>query len=387
MNPKKRERERERESYPQLIHKFIHRRVAIYLISKYHGRVSAAQQGATRKDNNMAHNLETYGSDVAFALRGEPAWHGLASVLFDADAHITTAEMLKSAHLDNWNVSLEKVTVPSGYRTISDAFMVTRTNPFDGGTDVLAMVGDRYKVYQNEELFAFGDNLTDGGAEWESAGSIKNGRQVFGSLVVPREFVLDAQGANDKTRTYLLVTTSHDGSAAIQACITPVRVVCQNTLNMALHGAKQQFKVRHTQRAEGRVAEAQRVLGLTNSYMDEFEVMAKQLFETSITDAEFDKIIATAYPIADDATAGAKTMHSNKIDLIKAIYLNSPTCETIKGTAWGALNALTERIDWFRNPRGGSIEGVATAASGFEAGVNSEKNRLLSIVKELTLVA
>lgn len=332
----------------------------------------------------MAHNLETYGSQVAFALRGEPAWHGLADVLFDENAHVTTQDMLDSAHLANWSVSLEKVELPAGYRGVSDSFMVTRTNPFDNGTDVLAMVGDRYKVYQNEELFSFGDNLTDGGATWESAGSIKNGRQVFGSLSVPREFILDPQGIADKTKTYLLVTTSHDGSASIQACITPVRVVCQNTLNMALNGHKQSFKIRHTQKADGRIDEARRVLGLTMGHMDAFETMAQELFSTSITNAQFDGIVEALYPAPVDGTKGSITMHSNKIDLIKAIYLNSPTQEGITGTAWGALNALTERIDYFRNPRGGNIEGVASAASGFEAGVNTEKARILSAVRELT---
>lgn len=332
----------------------------------------------------MAHNLEQYGSQVAFALRGEPAWHGLADVMFDEDAHVTTSDMLNSAHLADWNVSLEKVELPAGYRGVSDSYMVTRTNPFDAGTDVLAMVGDRYKVYQNEELFSFGDNLTDGGATWESAGSIKNGRQVFGSLSVPREFILDPKGIADVTKTYLLVTTSHDGSASIQACITPVRVVCQNTLNMALNGSKQTFKVRHTQKADGRIAEAQRVLGLTNSHMDAFEVMAQELFNTSITNQKFDEIVEALYPAPVDSTKGATTMHSNKVDLMRAIYLNAPTQDGIRGTAWGALNALTERIDYFRNPRGGSIEGVASSASGFEAGVNAEKARILSAVRELT---
>ena len=335
----------------------------------------------------MAHNLETFGSDVAFALRGEPAWHGLASVIFDEDAHVSTSAMLDAAHLSGWNVDLEKVDVPAGYRTISDSFMVTRTNPFDAGKDVLAIVGDRYRVYQNEELFSFGDNLTDGGAQWESAGSIKDGRQVFGSLTLPREFILDPQGANDKTNSYLLVTTSHDGSAAIQALVTPVRVVCQNTLNMALNGAKQTFKVRHTQKADGRVAEARRVLGLSLEHMDKFEELATQLFETAITDAKFDEIVTALYPADDNASKGAQTMRQNKVDLITAIYRNSPTQDNIRGTAWGALNALTERIDYFRNPRGGSIEGVASAASGFEAGVNAEKSRILSAVKELTLAA
>ena len=119
-----------------------------------------------------------------------------------------------------------------------------------------AVVGDRYRVFQNEDLFAFGDQLLDGGAAWESAGSIKQGRQVFGALRIDRDVVLDPQGISDTTETFLLVTTSHDGSAAIQALITPVRVVCQNTLNMALSGAQQTFKVRHTADTAGRVQAA-----------------------------------------------------------------------------------------------------------------------------------
>ena len=95
----------------------------------------------------MAHNLEI-GEDgaVAFALRGAPAWHGLANVLFDEDAHVTTADMLSAAHLDGWNVRLEQVTFPQDYRTISDAFAVVRDNPFDQGTDVLAVVGDHHRM-------------------------------------------------------------------------------------------------------------------------------------------------------------------------------------------------------------------------------------------------
>ena len=331
----------------------------------------------------MAHNLEQgEGGQTAFALRGEPAWHGLANVLFDKDAHITTAEMLSSAKLDNWNIALEPVVYPAGYRAVSDTFMVTRDNPFDGGKDILATVGDRYKVYSNEELFAFADNLTDGGAQWESAGSIKQGRQVFGALEVEREFILDPQGIADKTKTYLLVTTSHDGSASIQACITPVRVVCQNTLNMALGSTAQQFKVRHTAKADGRVAEAQRVLGLTNTHMDAFEVMAQNLFNTAITNQQFDNLVAGLYPAPDTAQKGATTIYNNKVDLIRSIYLNAPTQVGITGTAWGALNALTERIDYYREGRGGN-EGILSAASGFEAGVNSEKARILSAVRAL----
>jgi phage/plasmid-like protein (TIGR03299 family) len=330
----------------------------------------------------MAHELEINGSEVAFALRGEPAWHGLANVLFDKDQHVTTSEMLESAKLNNWNVRLESLAMPEGYRDTTASKLVVRDNPFDEGIDVLAVVGDRYKAVQNEELFAFGDGILDGGATWESAGSIKGGRVVFGSLVVPREFVIDPEGANDKTVTYLLVHTSHDGSTAVQANITPVRVVCQNTLNMAIADSKQSFKIRHTTTVGGRIEQARQVLGLTFDHMDNFELMAKALYESAMTDAEFDKIIKNIYPEPETGSAKvAQTRYNDKVDLLQALWSESPTNTTIKNTAWGALNTLTERIDYFRTGKNDG-EALIGAASGFDPVVNSEKARILGAMLE-----
>jgi phage/plasmid-like protein (TIGR03299 family) len=331
----------------------------------------------------MAHALEIGNNgEVAFALRGEPAWHGLASVLFDADQHVTTNEMLESAYLNNWNVRLEDLTMPEGYRNTSENQLVVRDNPFDSGVDVLSVVGSRYKVVQNEELFAFGDGILDGGATWESAGSIKGGKVVFGSLVVPREFIIDPEGANDKTVTYLLVHTSHDGSTAVQANITPVRVVCQNTLNMAIKDSKQSFKIRHTATVGGRIDEARRVLGLTFDHMDNFEIMAKQLYETAMTDQQFNDIIKAIYAEPDNSSAKvAQTRWNDKVDLLNNLWDNSPTNATIKNTAWGALNTMTERIDYFRTGRKGG-EAMIGAASGFDPVVNAEKARILGAIME-----
>lgn len=331
----------------------------------------------------MAHALEIGANgEVAFALRGEPAWHGLANVLFDKEQHVTTSEMLESALLNNWNVRLESLTMPEGYRNTSSNQLVVRDNPFDKIPEVLSVVGDRYKVVQNEELFAFGDGILDGGATWESAGSIKGGKVVFGSLVVPREFVIDPEGANDKTVTYLLVHTSHDGSTAVQANITPVRVVCQNTLNMALKDSKQSFKIRHTATVGGRIDEARRVLGLTFDHMDNFELMAKQLYETAMTDQQFNDIIKAIYTEPETGSAKvAQTRWDDKVDLLNNLWDNSPTNATIKNTAWGALNTMTERIDYFRTGRKGG-EAMIGAASGFDPVVNAEKARILGAIME-----
>jgi phage/plasmid-like protein (TIGR03299 family) len=336
----------------------------------------------------MAHALEMQDGQVAFALRGEPAWHGLANVLFDKEEHINTQTMLDSAKLSNWDIQLEEIGYPENYRSDKTNYFVTRTNPFDNGKDVLAIVGSKYQVVQNEQLFDFGDNLLDGGASWESAGSIKGGRVVFGSLVIPKEIVLDAEGANDKTTTYLLVHTSHDGSVSVQASITPVRVVCQNTLNLALKGAKQSFKLRHTQSIDGKIAMAREALGMSFAYMDTFADEAKALFEKEVTEKQFIDIVKAIYPKPDkDATKAQLTKWDNKMVLLSDLYNNSPTNANIKGTAWGVFNALTERLDYFKQERKNNLENRLASASGFDAMSNAEKNKLFTQVKSLAGVA
>ncbi|NDA83112.1 MAG: DUF945 domain-containing protein, partial [Actinobacteria bacterium] len=264
---------------------------------------------------------------------------------------------------------------------------VVRTNPTNKAqTDVLGIVGERYVPVQNEELFAFGDNILDGGGRWETAGSIRGGRVVFGSLALERETVLDPSGVADKVKTYLLINTSHDGSIAIQASITPVRVVCANTLNLALgakrgkNAIKQSFKIRHTQTAEGKIAVARETLGLANKYMDAFDAMAHAMIQKEITATQFNDIILAAYPKPEKDSKGALKKWENKIDLINDIYTGEFN-GMIAGNAWGAFNALTERLDWYRSSRGGNNESILAAASGFDPAINAEKNRLLNVVR------
>ena len=329
----------------------------------------------------MAHLLEqSETGETAFASFREPAWHQLGTVF---NEEVTTAKMLELAHLDNWNVRLEDVSIPNGFASDKNYFFVTRTNPFNKEqNDVLGVVGERYVPLQNEELFDFGDLLLDGG-RWETAGSIKNGRQVFGSLALERETILDPNGVSDKVKSYLLINTSHDGSVAIQASITPVPVVCANTLNLALgkgnRGVKQTFKIRHTQTASGKVAQAQEALGLANRYLDEFDKLAQSMIQTQVTKDKFDKIVELAYPKPEKDAKGSIKKWENKVDTIQSIYVGD-TNSMIAGTAWGILNALTERLDWYRTARGGTNESILAAASGFDPVTTAEKNRLMNLV-------
>ena len=336
----------------------------------------------------MAHDLETVNGQTAFASLRQPAWHGLGTVFTD---EVNTSEMLSLAHLNDWNVRLEDVSIPDGFASDKSYSFVTRTNPFDRNTnDVLGVVGERYVPLQNEDLFSFGDNLLDGGGRWETAGSIKGGRVVFGSIALTDSITLDPNGRADKIDNYLLINTSHDGSIAIQASITPVRVVCANTLNLALSAVngkkdvKQTFKIRHTQTAEGKIAVAREALGLAHKYIDEFSTIANEMISKEITKAQFDKIVELAYPAPAKDAKGSQKKYDAKIDLLQGIYVGQYN-DTISGTAWGAFNALTERLDWYRSARGGSNESILASASGFDPMVNAEKNRLMKIVRQTVM--
>jgi len=338
----------------------------------------------------MAHDLESQNGKASFASFREPAWHGLGTVFTEEK---NTTEMLEAANLNGWNVRLQDMEIPSTLTSDKSYQYVLRTNPTNNTqTDVLGIVGERYVPLQNEDLFSFGDNILDGGGRWETAGAIKGGRVVFGSLALERETILDPTGVADKVKTYLLINTSHDGSIAIQASITPVRVVCANTLNLALgakkkkNNIKQSFKIRHTQTAEGKILIARQTLGMANAYMDEFDIMAKAMIEKEVSAKQFNDIILAAYAKPDKDTKGAVKKWENKVDIINDIYTGEFN-GMIAGNAWGAFNALTERLDWYRSARGGSNESILASASGFDPAINAEKNRLLKVVQNVMQLA
>jgi len=323
----------------------------------------------------MSHEVESFAS-----LR-EPAWHGLGTVFQE---ELSTDEMLKVAGLSGWNVRLEPVKVDGvdSDRFAVPAFATVRDNPVDGGKDVLGVVGGRYKVLQLENLFDFGDELLSGGGRWETAGALKGGRVAFGSLALERETVLDPSGVADRINQFLLLATSFDGSTAVTAANTPVRVVCANTLNLALGQTKQSFKIRHTQTLDGKLAVARQTLGMADQYMDEFDEMAKELFEFELNAKQTEDLIQKVYPRPEkDASKIAHTKWDNKRVAIDEI-MQSETTHMIKNSAWGVFNALTENLDTNRTIRGGNAEPKAAAASGFDPAANAERNRIASIVRE-----
>lgn len=274
----------------------------------------------------MAHEVETM-----FVAR-ELAWHGLGTFVPEA---VHSDEALILAGLD-WEVYLDDAYTREGLR-------VPNTKLTRRSTDqrVLGVVGERYRPIQNHDLFDFGDALVEYGARYESAGSLRDGKYVFTTMVVEKPLVIE----DDPHIPYLIMASSHDGSMATRALLSPVRVVCMNTLRLAISRAKKSFTIRHTATAPARIEEARRALGVTFEYYDGFEAEVKQLMAQDVTERQFDELIDAVWPVDEEMLKGNSRVEKKR-DEVKATYLHDPSVNGWIGTGWGALNAFNTWELW-----------------------------------------
>jgi phage/plasmid-like protein (TIGR03299 family) len=301
-------------------------------------------------------------------------WSAFSS-MFHPDENVSTAEMLHRAGLANWNVDVEEITFPEGYESDKTYYMTTR-GTHDGRFVMSTNIGNRYTPLQNEEAFDFGDALLDGGT-WVGAGSFKNGRVVFGTLKLHNTPTV----GGITMAPYLVVSTSHDGTFAIEFSNTMINPICLNTLIAAIKSAVQKYKFRHTSSMKGRLNDAREALALTNTYVDLWAEFMNPLADKVITDIRFEEIINAEFAPAEDASKSALTRWDTKREALWDIW----TGPTVKGagignTAFGLWNALNEEHGWNMRGRGeNAAENVAMSRSGFNPIWNAENNRLLTI--------
>ncbi|QNN99287.1 hypothetical protein SEA_FAUST_215 [Streptomyces phage Faust] len=327
----------------------------------------------------MVAAVETYKDMAAFASLRQEAWHGLGTVF---DKPVTTSEMLDLAHLSNWNLRME--ALDTGEYCDRLEYKVLRDNPFMGRVERLGIVGRRYKLFSNEELFAFGDNLTNLRRRWETAGSLEGGRTVFATLADTEDIVLDPNGAADVIKKYLLLKTSHDGSGKIIAKKINTRVVCRNTLNIGLKENGAEFSIRHTQKLDGRLAEAKLALGFAEEYDAEFEEAMKTLYAADMTMSQFEKIVLAEFPEPDAEKKGAVTRWVDKVDTILNVWSDSTKSVTgLPNNAYKGAQVLWEHNQWFRGLRKEedseniNFENFHAAGSGMDKPTNDFRDRVM----------
>ena len=271
----------------------------------------------------MSANVETM-----FSVREVP-WHGLGTIVEDAP---NSTEALILAGLD-WDVVKKPVIVDG------NAVPGYVANVRSSDNSVLGIVSDRYKIVQNKQAFDFTDSLISSGEiTYETAGSLKNGKTIWLLANLP-----DTTLVGDEVKTYICFTNSHDGKGAIRAMMTPVRVVCNNTLNCAINSAKRMWSMKHMGDMESKLAEAREALGLAEKYMKNLDIVATELAVKKMSDSEIETAILNLFPMEDNMTDRQK----NTIDLSRKAFqtcLNMDDLANFKNTAWGFVNAASDFV-------------------------------------------
>lgn len=260
----------------------------------------------------------------------EKPWHGLGTMVEEAP---NSADALRLAGLD-WTVEQRPVFLEGSNVEIPNYKANVRSK--DG--KVLGVVTDRYRIVQNTEAFEFTDGLIGGDVRYETAGSLLGGKKVWLLAKMPTVKV-----AGDDTEPYLCFSNTHDGSGAVKVCMTPVRVVCNNTLNLALSGAKRFWSVKHVGKLSEKMAEAQEALELADAYMRELGKSAEQLANKRVTDDEVRKVLDDLFPTDEKSTELMKR-HAQRMkdEFWTCIFM--PDIKQFRGTAWGAINAMADMV-------------------------------------------
>ncbi|MDQ2849330.1 MAG: DUF945 domain-containing protein, partial [Actinomycetota bacterium] len=216
----------------------------------------------------------------------------------------------------------------------------------------LGVVGSGYTILQNEDHAQFLNTLVDeSGAIFETAGSLRGGRQTFITLAMPEAIQV---GGADKVRLNIAALNSHDGSSAFRLLLTPTRVVCANTQAAALRNATACVSIRHTANARDHVQAARDALGLTFRYAEAFQAEADALIEQAMTDGQFWDLVGGVYGTPDpNATERTKTSTTKRTAHLSYLWHDAPTQDAIRGTRWAGYQAITEYVDHVAPVRGG----------------------------------
>lgn len=315
----------------------------------------------------MAHNLnfnDRTGQYSFFSVK-EKAWHGLGQIV---DSYPTSAEAIKHAALDYEVIKAPLFTQGRAMTIGSCGEIVEPDNiliPYQFATlrtdnnTVLGVVGKDYHIVQNFEAFAFFDAIVGGGdgIQYETAGALGNGERIFITAKLP-DYIRVGNG-DDVTEKYLFLTTSHDGSGSITAAFTPIRIVCQNTLNASLRNMSNVVRIKHTAGAPQRLEEAHKLMNIASKLSIQLEGLFNQWAKVPVTDREVKKLIQLALcPNKETLTHLEKgnddeisTVFKNNVDDAFAYAMISDTqqMETTKGTLFGAYNAVTGYYQNVRN--------------------------------------
>lgn len=271
----------------------------------------------------MSHEIETM-----MYVREKP-WHGLGTMVEEAP---TSADALRLAGLD-WTVESKPVFTAEGIEIPG-----YKANTRDKDGKVMGIVSNRYSIVQNKEAFEFTDALIGEGVTYETAGSLKGGKQIWLLGRMPQAKIL-----GDDVEPYICFTNTHDGNGAVRACMTPIRVVCNNTLNMALSGAQRSWSTPHKGNVTARLEEARKTLELANRYLIRLDEEADRLANEKFTQGQVEQTLNAMFPVEEDASDRQKRTAQYAKDQI-IVCMMRPDIAQYLGTKWGFINAVSDYV-------------------------------------------
>lgn len=259
----------------------------------------------------------------------EKPWHGLGTKVDEAP---NSAEALQLAGLD-WTVEQKNIHLCGGSKIQN-----YKANVRSSDGQVLGIVSDRYKIVQNKDAFEFTDSIIGGDVRYETAGSLNGGKKIWLLAKLPETEIV-----GDKMEPYMVFSNTHDGSGAIRVAMTPVRVVCNNTLNLALDSAKRAWSVRHTGDLQSKMHEARICLKMANAYMGALAERADRLANTRITDDHLKMLLDELFPL-DETSSDREKQGVKKLRDEFMVCSFAPDILKFRGTGWGAVNAMSDMI-------------------------------------------
>lgn len=274
---------------------------------------------------------------------GEKPWHGLGTKL---DNPATAAEAIEAAGL-GWQVQKEPIATKEGRLPIQGYYATMRSD----NNAVLGIVGERYTVLQNKDAFSFFDAIVGvKEAIYHTAGSLGLGEKVWILAKLPKQIRVVKDDVIDK---YLLLANSHDGTSTVQIMFTPIRVVCQNTLNAAIGTAGNIAKLRHTQSIGMKVNDVRESLGIISGYYQEFETLSQRMTKIQMNKKSLNDFYQKIGIVTKDEDDKMSTRAQNILDEVSYLFEHGKgnDMQGVKGTLWAAYNSVTEYADYVRVTR------------------------------------
>ena len=256
-------------------------------------------------------------------------WHQLGVLVEDAP---TSEEAIRLAGLD-WKVEQKPIFLADGTE-IKGSFANVRSSD----NKPLGIVGERYKIVQNTDAFAFTDELLGEGVKYETAGSLKEGRVIWLLAKMPESFDL----LGDKVDPYLVFTNTHDGSGAVKVCLTNVRVVCNNTLNIALNSAKRTWSARHTGSITNKLDDARMTLQFAANYIEATKETFEELYKVKLNDLSIRRTLDNIVPITEDMTVKQRENAKAVRDDILFRYNEAPDLRVLDPTGARLVQAVAD---------------------------------------------